>query len=124
VSGVADLMYLQASKGQLGVTRIFAVDNKSKPPRTQMNDANFEFYIPAGAEIDGASAQTAGGQGVNISPAPQADKGRYAFVFPLRPGQTEFQVSHGRSASDLPVAAFCRDHAALHRIHSRAVWHI
>jgi hypothetical protein len=94
VSGVADLMYLQASKGQLGVTRIFAVDNKSKPPRTQMNDANFEFYIPAGAEIDGASAQTAGGQGVNISPTPQADKGRYAFVFPLRPGQTEFQVSY------------------------------
>jgi hypothetical protein len=94
VNGVADLMYLQASKGQLGITRIFAVDNKSKPPRTQMNDANFEFYIPAGAEIDGASAQTAGGQGVNISPTPQAEKGRYAFVFPLRPGQTEFQVSY------------------------------
>jgi hypothetical protein len=31
---------------------------------------------------------------VNISPTPQAEKGRYAFVFPLRPGQTEFQVSY------------------------------
>ena len=93
VNAVADLMYLQASKGQLGITRLFAVNNTSKPPRTQMNDANFEFFIPEGAEIDGASAQTAGGQSVNISPAPQAKKGRYAFVFPLRPGQTEFQVS-------------------------------
>jgi hypothetical protein len=44
VHAVADLMYLQTSQGQLGITRIFAVDNTSKPPRTQMNDTNFEFY--------------------------------------------------------------------------------
>ena len=93
ISAVADLMYIQAQKGQLGITRIFAVDNKSKPPRTQMNDANFEFYVPEGAEIDAATAQTAGGQPVKVSPTPQAEKGRYAFVFPLRPGQTQFQVS-------------------------------
>jgi len=93
VSAVADLMYIQAGKGQLGITRIFAVDNKSKPPRTQMNDANFEFFAPLGADIDGASAQTAGGQPVNITPTPQSEKGRYAFLFPLRPGQTEFQVT-------------------------------
>jgi hypothetical protein len=31
---------------------------------------------------------------VNIAPTPQHEKGRYAFVFPLRPGQTEFQVSY------------------------------
>jgi hypothetical protein len=93
VNAVADLMYIQAQKGQAAITRIFAVDNKSQPPRAQMNDANFEFYIPPGAEIDAATAQTAGGQSVNVAPAPQAEKGRYAFVFPLRPGQTEFQVS-------------------------------
>lgn len=93
ISAVADLMYIQAQRGQLGITRIFAVDNKSMPPRTQMNDANFEFYVPEGAEIEAATAQTAGGQPVNVSPTPQAEKGRYAFVFPLRPGQTQFQVS-------------------------------
>lgn len=99
VHAVADLMYLQATQGKLGVTRIFAVDNTSKPPLTQMNDANFEFYVPAGAEIDDAQAQTQGGQGVNIAPTPQAEKGRYAFVFPLRPGQTQFQVSYHLSYS-------------------------
>src|SRR5579864_5676015 len=94
VREVADVMYMQAKQGSMGVTRIFAVDNTSKPPRTQMNDANFEFYLPEGAEIDEAQAQTAGGQGINVQPAPQAQKGRYAFVFPLRPGQTQFQVTY------------------------------
>ena len=94
IKSVADLMYVQAQQGKLGITRIFAVDNASKPPRTQMNDSNFEFYVPEGAEIDQAQAQTAGGQGVNVQPTPQAQKGRYAFVFPLRPGQTQFQVTY------------------------------
>jgi len=94
VHEVADVMYIQAKQGSLGVTRIFAVDNTSKPPRTQMNDANFEFYLPEDAQIDEAQAQTAGGQGVNVQPTPQAGKGRYAFEFPLRPGQTQFQVSY------------------------------
>ena len=94
VKAVADLMYLQSSKGQLGVTRIFAVDNSSSPPRTQMNDASFEFYAPENADIDDAQAQTAGGQPVRMSPTPQTEKGRYAFNFPLRPGKTEFQVTY------------------------------
>jgi hypothetical protein len=59
-----------------------------------MNDANFEFYLPEGAEIDEASAQTAGGQSINIQPTPEKEKGRYAFAFPLRPGQTQFQVTY------------------------------
>ena len=94
VNAVADLMYLQAQRGQLGVSRIFAVSNTSKPPRTQMNDQNFEFYLPEGAQIDSAQAQTAGGQWVDSTPVQQSDKGRFAFAFPLRPGQTEFQVSY------------------------------
>ncbi len=94
ISSTADLLYVQAKPDELGVTRIFAVNNASKPPRTQMNDRNFEFYIPDGAKIDGAQAQTAGGQWVDSEPVAQAEKGRYAFVFPLRPGQTDFQITY------------------------------
>ncbi len=94
VNAIADLMYLQAAGGQLGITRIFAVNNTSSPPRTQMNDTNFEFYVPEGAEIEEAQAQTEGGKNVKVDPTPQAEKGRYAFVFPLRPGKTEFQVAY------------------------------
>jgi hypothetical protein len=94
ITATADLLYVQAKPDELGVTRIFAVNNASKPPRTQMNDQNFEFYIPSGAKIDGAQAQTAGGQWVESEPVAQAEKGRYAFVFPLRPGQTDFQITY------------------------------
>jgi hypothetical protein len=94
VHAVADLMYLQTSQGQLGITRIFAVDNTSKPPRTQMNDTNFEFYAPENAQIEDADARTEGGQPLKISPTPQCEKGRYALSFPLRPGKTEFQVTY------------------------------
>jgi hypothetical protein len=94
ITATADLLYIQAKPDELGVTRIFAVNNASKPPRTQMNDRNFEFYIPIGAKIDGAQAQTAGGQWVESEPVAQPEKGRYAFVFPLRPGQTDFQITY------------------------------
>jgi hypothetical protein len=94
VNAVADLMYLQAGKGDLAILRLFAVDNTSQPPRTQMSDNAFEFYAPENAEIEDAQAQTAGGQWVNTAPVPQKEKGRYAFVFPIRPGQTQFRVTY------------------------------
>jgi hypothetical protein len=48
---VADIMRFQAIQGQLQVERTFAVNNNSKPPRTQMNEHNLEFYVPDGATI-------------------------------------------------------------------------
>jgi hypothetical protein len=94
VTNVADIMRFQAGQGQLEVQRVFAVENASKPPRTQMNERNFEFYVPDGARIVEASAMTAGGQPVNSAPVPEGggDKNRYAFLFPLRPGETRFEV--------------------------------
>ena len=93
VNVTADVMRLQAEGGTLQGARRFAVNNSSNPPRTQMNDQNFEFYLPDGAELDGGMAKTANGQPVNSAPVPQKEKNRFAFIFPLRPGQTEFQVS-------------------------------
>ena len=54
ITNVADIMRFQASQGQLEVQRVFAVQNSSKPPRTQMNERNFEFYVPDGAKISKA----------------------------------------------------------------------
>ena len=88
----ADVIRLQAENNQLEGVRFFAVDNLSNPPLTQMNDANFQFYLPDGAQIDEAQAMTQGGQPVNSAPVPQTVKNLYAFMFPLRPGTTQFQV--------------------------------
>ncbi len=41
----ADVMRFQAQGNDLGGIRLFAVNNTSNPPRTQMNDQNFEFYL-------------------------------------------------------------------------------
>jgi hypothetical protein len=92
ISVTADVMRFQAQGNKLQGTRLFAVNNTSAPPRTQMNDQNFEFYLPEGAQIVDASAETAGGQPINSAPVPQKERNRYAFIFPLRPGQTLFQV--------------------------------
>lgn len=92
ISVTADVMRFQAQGNQLEATRLFAVNNASNPPRTQMNDQNFEFYLPEGAQIVDSSAETAGGQPLKTDPVPQKEKNRYAFNFPLRPGQTLFQI--------------------------------
>ncbi|HTS38361.1 MAG TPA: hypothetical protein VMH04_21990 [Candidatus Solibacter sp.] len=95
IAVVADIMRLQVEQGQLEVMRAFAVENTSKPPRTQMNERNLEFNVPEGAQVIEGSAMTAGGQPVNSAPVPVDDKKtRYAFVFPLRPGTTQFQVAY------------------------------
>src|SRR5581483_2345047 len=81
---------------------------------TQMNDQNFEFYLPEGAQVDQAMAKTAGGQPVNSSAVPQKEKNRYAFIFPLRPGETQFQISYhlpynGQATLD-PKSLYPLDH--------------
>jgi hypothetical protein len=92
---VADIMRVQVEQGQLEVMRAFAVQNTSKPPRTQMNEHNLEFYVPEGAQIVEGSAMTANGQPVNSAPVPEDEKKtRYAFLFPLRPGTSQFQVAY------------------------------
>jgi hypothetical protein len=93
---VADIMRVQSAQGQIEVVREFGVQNTSKPPRTQMNERNLEFYIPDGAHIieDSASATTENGNPLKSAPVPEGEKNRYSFIFPLRPGLTRFEVAY------------------------------
>jgi len=114
ISVTADVMRCQAENGQLEIVRLFAVDNKSNPPKTQMNDHNFEFYLPEGAKVTQAMARTANGQPINSSAVPQGEKNKYAFIFPLRPGETQFQVQFtvpysGKATID-PKLAYAAQH--------------
>ena len=92
ISVTADVSRYQASGGELQGTRLFAVDNQSSPKKTQMNDHNFEFYLPAGAKVEEAQARAPNGQPISAEVTPQAEKNRYAVVFPLRPGETQIQL--------------------------------
>lgn len=114
LSVTADVMRLQAQGNELQGIRLFAINNSSSPPRTQMNDHNFEFYLPEGAVIDQGMAKTQGGQPVNSAPVPQKEKNQYAFIFPLRPGETQFQVGfhlpYSGSASIEPKPLYPAQH--------------
>jgi hypothetical protein len=94
ISTTVDVMRFQAQNGQLQVLELFAVQNSSKPPRSQMSDENYEIQLPPDAQIDTSLAKAPGGQPVNSAPVPLKKKGRYTFVFPLRPGETQFEVGY------------------------------
>lgn len=93
---VADIMRIQAAQGQVEITREFGVQNTSKPPRTQMNERNLEFYVPDGARVidESATATTENGNPLKSAPVPEGEKNRYSFIFPLRPGLTRFEVTY------------------------------
>jgi hypothetical protein len=92
ISVTADVIRFQADAGTMQGVRLFVVNNTSSPPKTQMNDHNFEFYVPAGAKVEQVQARAPNGQPIAADAVPQADKNRYAINFPLRPGETQFQL--------------------------------
>jgi hypothetical protein len=90
----ADVSRMETDQQGLSVTESFFIRNTSKPPKTQLNAHNFEFYLPQDAVLEGATATGPGGMAVSSAPVPQADRGHYAFIFPLRPGETRFQIGY------------------------------
>ncbi len=95
VTTTVNVMRVQADNSTLQGTELYAVQNASSPARTLYDpDKSYEFTLPDGAVIDSAAARTQDGQPVNSSAIPLKEKNHYAFVFPLRPGETQFQVAY------------------------------
>jgi hypothetical protein len=100
VSGIteeADVMRLESDAGgtSLHVVENFFVKNDSAPPRTQFSDRPFDFYLPDGAVIEGSAALGPGSMPIKSAPVPLSDaKDHYTFLFPIRPGETRFQVTY------------------------------
>jgi hypothetical protein len=96
VSSEADVMRLQTDESgkALRIIENFFVKNESNPPLTQFSDRPFEFYLPEGAVVEGSAALAPGGMPVQASPVPLGDPNHYAFIFPIRPGETRFQISY------------------------------
>ncbi len=112
VSGItaeADVIRLQTEEGDknLRVVENFFIKNMSSPPMTQFSDRPFEFYLPAGAIVEGSAALGPGGMPVQAAPVPLGDANHFAFIFPIRPcaskdeaaadqhcGETRFQITY------------------------------
>jgi hypothetical protein len=96
VSTEADVMHMEtdASGKALHVVENFFVKNESNPPLTQFSDRPFEFTLPEGAVVEGSAALAPGGMPVQASPVPLGEPNHYSFIFPIRPGETRFQISY------------------------------
>jgi len=96
ITGEAEVIRLQTDPGgaTLNVVENFFVKNDSNPPKTQFSQSPFEFYLPEGAVVEGSAALSPGGMPVRSAPVPMGDPNHYTFIFPLRPGETRFQVTY------------------------------
>ncbi len=95
VSQTVEVDRLQSDGKQLQAITLYAVTNKSDPPRTVANDkGTFEVVLPEGAEVESAQAKGPGGQPIAVDTTPGAEKNHYQLSYPLRPGETQFQVSY------------------------------
>jgi hypothetical protein len=94
VSTEADVMRIEAGPQGMRVIENFFVKNDSKPPRTQFSKEAYPIYLPPDAKIEASAAMGPAGMPVSSSPMPTGEPGRYAFVFPVRPGETRFQISY------------------------------
>ncbi len=92
-TGVEEL-HIEATPTELHVVEVLQVLNNSTPPRTQFGPNGYEFYLPRGSLIGRTGAITQGGMPVQTPAVPRADPGHYSFLFPLRPGETQFGIAY------------------------------
>ena len=99
VAGVTTLVLMlraqtDASGANLNVTEDFVVKNASKPAMTQFSKAPFDLYLPEGAVIEGTAAKGPNGMPTAEELAPQAEKGLYSVMFPIKPGETQIEIAY------------------------------
>jgi len=80
---------IQAQGNELQVIELFRVNNSSAPPLTQ---PTFEFYLPEGASVRMGQGIFEGRMPVTSTPVPGKESNKYTLLFPLRPGNTQFEV--------------------------------
>jgi hypothetical protein len=94
VTTEAQMLRVETDPQGLHVVESYFVMNASSPPRTQFGPKAYEIYLPAGVQVEASVAMGPGGMPVASPPVPAGDSGHYAFIFPVRPGETRFQVSY------------------------------
>ncbi|MGB9119987.1 MAG: hypothetical protein WCE73_05155, partial [Candidatus Angelobacter sp.] len=90
----ARVFHLQASGGNMDVQELYIINNQSQPPRTKIGNQTFAITLPDGAQIGEASLTGTSGMPLTVAAVPSGAKNRYAYNFPIKPGQTRFEVTY------------------------------
>jgi hypothetical protein len=91
------VMVLQTLSGgdQLKVDELYTLDNQSAPSLTKNGQRTFDIFLPDNVRLLDASAQTPGSMPLKTVPVPdRAEKNKYYFSYPVRPGQTQFHITY------------------------------
>ncbi len=94
VQTAVEELHVEATATELRVVEVLQVLNQSTPQRTQFSASGFDFFLPPGALLGRTGAITQGGMPVQTPAVPQGDPGHFSFLFPLRPGETQFGISY------------------------------
>ncbi len=86
--------HVEATPNELHVVEVLQVLNNSAPARTQFGPDGYDFYLPKGALIGRTGAITQNGMPVQTPAVPRTDPGHFSFLFPLRPGETQFGIGY------------------------------
>jgi 5-hydroxyisourate hydrolase-like protein (transthyretin family) len=103
----------------LNIAENFFIQNASAPPRTEVGGNTFDFYLPKGAIVMQTLASSPGGLPTNTDVKTiDAAAGHYAYTFPIRPGETRFQVVYtlpysGKQAFSLKLSVPTSDVAVM-----------
>lgn len=107
----AEIMVLQPDAGQLAVVNEYRVENALQPPRTLSGSPGknggsglFRFRVPPGATVDMVRVVAPGEMPLSRQAVPTAEHDIYAVDSPLRPGETQIQVSYRVPYSALKAA--------------------
>jgi hypothetical protein len=88
----ARVFHFQASGGSLDVSDMYVLRNESQPPRSKIGNQTFAVTLPDGAQMGEASTTGPSGMPLSVAAVPSGAKNRYAYDFPIRPGETRFEV--------------------------------
>ncbi len=78
----------------MDVQELYILNNQSQPPRTKIGNQTFAVTLPDGAEMGEASLTGPSGMPLTVAAVPSGAKNRYAYDFPVKPGQTRFEVTY------------------------------
>lgn len=120
LSGNLGIARVESDGKMLKITEMYAINNASAPPVTQLGPRNFEISMPPKATLDSVMAKRAAGVWVNVAPsAVNGEEGHYSLDFPLRPGDTLFKFAYhlpfaGRATLHLKLSYPIKSFAVAH----------
>ena len=95
------IVFLQPSAEQLAVNEVYFVKNDTKKTLNNPSDGTLQFYVPghtAQADSVRVTISAPGGMPVKRPAEAASSPGVYKVVYPVKPGETEFNVAYSLPA--------------------------